>query len=79
MAGDEIIVEAGEPPEPPARRSLVRRVLRWLTVAVLALLVLIAVAIAWLHTRSGREFIVDQIAQVAPASGLKIEVGSIGG
>jgi len=79
MAEDEVIVEDAAPPEEPRRRPLARRVVRWLGVALLALLVVIAVAIAWLHTRSGRDFVVDQIAQVAPASGLKIEVGRIEG
>jgi translocation and assembly module TamB len=74
----EVLVEEAET-APAPRRPLARRVLRWLGIALIALLVLVAIAIAWLHTRSGRAFVVDQIAQVAPASGLKIEVGSIEG
>jgi translocation and assembly module TamB len=79
MAEDVVLVEDAPPPEEPRRRPLLRRVLRWLGIAFAALLVLIAIAIAWLHTSSGRDFIVDRIAKVAPASGLKIEVGSIEG
>jgi translocation and assembly module TamB len=79
MADDEVIVEDVPPPDEPRRRPLARRVFRWLGIALLALLIVIGVAIAWLHTRSGRDFVVDQIAQVAPASGLKIEVGRIEG
>ena len=61
------------------RRSRPRRVARafaWvfgiIGVALLALVV-------FLHTPPGRQFIVDQIAKVAPASGLAVEVGSIDG
>ena len=79
MAEDEAIIEDTEPPAQPARKPLARRVTRWLGIAFLALLALIAIAIAWLHTGSGREYIVERIAKVAPASGLKIEVGSIEG
>ncbi len=78
MADDEVLVEEAEP-APPARRSLARRVLRWLAIAFIALLVLIGIAVAWLHTGSGRSFIAQRIAEVAPASGLKIEVGRIEG
>ena len=75
-AADEVVVEEAEPAR---RRSLARGVLRWLGIAFVALLVMIAITAAWLHTKSGREFIVERIAKVAPASGLQIEVGSIDG
>ena len=65
--------------EPARRRPLATRVLRWVGGALLALLLLIGLAVAWLHTGSGREFIAERIARVAPASGLKIEVGRIEG
>jgi translocation and assembly module TamB len=39
----------------------------------------LGLAVAWLHTGSGRQFIVNQIAGVAPASGLTVEVGRIEG
>jgi translocation and assembly module TamB len=73
---DEVVIEE---PELRRRRPLARSVLRWLGIALLALLAMIAITAAWLHTKSGREFIVERIAKVAPASGLKIEVGSIEG
>lgn len=62
-----------------ARPGLAWRMLRWASVAVLVLVALLALAVAFLHSRPGRQFIVDQIAAVAPASGLKVEVGSIEG
>ncbi|OYX08894.1 MAG: hypothetical protein B7Z08_07365, partial [Sphingomonadales bacterium 32-68-7] len=65
--------------ETPRRRWRAARVLHWLGGAVLALLLLIALAIAWLHTGSGRQFIVERIARIAPASGLSVEVGRIEG
>ena len=78
MAADEVIVEEG-PAEPRGRRARTGRVLRWLGIVMVALLVMFAAAIAWLHTNSGRDFVVDRIARVAPASGLTIEVGRIEG
>jgi len=77
MAEEEILFD--EAPPEPRGRPLAVRILRWLGVALLAVVVLFAIAIAWLHTKSGRDFVVQQIADVAPASGLKIEVGSIEG
>jgi len=76
MADPEVI-EAETPP--PQRRPLAGRVLRWLGSGLLALVLLIGMVIAWLHTDSGRSFIVERIAKVAPASGLRIEVGRIEG
>jgi len=76
---DEVTFDGEPAAEEPARRSRGRRVLRWLGIALLGLLAMIALAIAWLHTGSGRDFIVERIAKVAPASGLKIEVGRIEG
>ncbi len=75
MADEAVIAEA----PPPRRRGWAGRAARWLGVLVLGLLALFAIAVAWLHTGSGRDFIVEQIAEVAPASGLKIEVGRIEG
>ena len=72
--------EAPEAPEAPKRRrsvaGTIARVVGWLLIAVVALVLLV---VAFLHTPPGRQFIVDEIAKVAPASGLKIEVGEIDG
>ncbi len=65
--------------EPVKPRSWSLRLLRWVGGGVLALLLLIGITLAWLHTGSGRNFIAERIARVAPASGLKIEVGRIEG
>ncbi len=80
MADDAMIEGEGPLPDPaPRRRPLVLRLLRWLAISVLSLLLVLVAAVAWLHTNPGRQFIVDRIARVAPASGLKVEVGRIEG
>lgn len=78
---------AGEPADPlepvaeaaPRRRRHGRRIAKWLIGSLLALLVLLAAALAVLNSPIGQRFIVDQIAQVAPASGLTISIGRIEG
>lgn len=66
-------------PAPARGRMLPLRVLRWIGGGLLALVVILGLAIAWLHTGSGRQFIVDELSDVAPASGLTVEVGRIEG
>ncbi len=70
---------AVEPAAEPRRRSLVGRVLRWLGAGFVVLLLLVALAVAWLHTGSGRSWIAERIAAYAPASGLQVSVGRIEG
>ena len=78
---EDVVIAPDEPAanETPRRRSPASRILTWVGGAVLALLAVIAIAVAWLHTGSGRNFIVEQIAKVAPASGLQVSVGRIEG
>ena len=73
-------------PDEAGRQSAIRRwppramrALRWAGTALFVLLLLFAATVAWLHTAPGRQFIVDQIAKVAPASGLSVRVGRIEG
>ncbi|MXP25700.1 hypothetical protein GRI39_06545 [Altererythrobacter indicus] len=61
------------------RRGPIRFVLRWSARVVFALLGIVALAVIFLHTPPGRQFIVDQLSSYAPASGLKVEVGEIDG
>lgn len=80
MAEAEATLDAAEEPEAGSTNpSLFWRILKWLGYALLALLLLLLLAIAFLHTPPGRQFIVDQIGKVAPASGLQIDVGEIDG
>src|SRR5690606_22926805 len=60
MPGEDALAEDATVTAAAPRRPLAARIGRWLGAALLALLVLIAVAIAWLHTGSGREFIVER-------------------
>ncbi|MGB7408388.1 MAG: DUF490 domain-containing protein, partial [Pontixanthobacter sp.] len=68
--------------EMPSRRdpsSAIRTTLKWSTRVVLVLALMVGLAIAELNTPIGKRWIVGQIADVAPASGLLVEVGSIEG
>lgn len=79
MAQDEL----HEPDEPAATPSGLRRWLtgwrRWITAGFLFVLAVLALAIVTLNTPIGQRFIVDRIAKMAPASGLRIEIGRIEG
>ncbi|WP_340587122.1 translocation/assembly module TamB domain-containing protein [Erythrobacter alti] len=80
----EEIVETEAPEEAGKRvkgrkRRWVVRPLRALMALLLGLVILVLLFVAFLHTPPGRQFIVDQIAKVAPASGLSVEVGEIDG
>ncbi|APE27044.1 translocation/assembly module TamB domain-containing protein [Aurantiacibacter gangjinensis] len=81
MAEADTVDEAADqaPATKKKRTSAPKRVLRWVLGIVTAILVLVLLVIAFLHTPPGRQFIVDQIAKVAPASGLRVEVGEIDG
>jgi translocation and assembly module TamB len=73
-------IEEGEDTTVIIRRpNLARTVLVWAGRIVAVLLLLLAAAVLYLNTGSGRQFIVNQIAKVSPASGLKISVGRIDG
>ncbi len=52
---------------------------KWLAGAVLAIVALLALVFVVLNSSIGKRFVVDQIASVAPASGLRFEVGRIDG
>lgn len=78
MADDEPIGSA-EPPVAPRSRGLLRRAVSWLGRALFGVFALALLAIAWLHTGSGRGWIAERIAAYAPASGLSVEVGRIEG
>jgi translocation and assembly module TamB len=58
---------------------MARRIATWAGIILLALVLLIGVALAWLNTDSGRRFVVGQINQFETVSGLKVHVGSIEG
>ncbi|RPF72031.1 translocation/assembly module TamB domain-containing protein [Aurantiacibacter spongiae] len=80
--GDGPDLEERPPEEAPDgghKRALAWKALRILGWIVIALLALIVLLIGFLHTKPGRDFIVEQISSFAPASGLSVDVGSIDG
>lgn len=55
------------------------RIGKWLLGAIAALLALLAIALVVLNSPIGQRFVADQLAEVAPASGLRFKVGRIEG
>jgi len=74
---DEAVPEAEAPP--PPRRRMGRRVAKWVGGGLAAIVLMLIAAVALLNSPIGQRFIVDQIAKVAPASGLRIAIGRIDG
>ncbi|MXO89516.1 translocation/assembly module TamB domain-containing protein [Pontixanthobacter aquaemixtae] len=66
-----------EPSVEPTRKR--RRLLKVLAGSVVGLFVLLALAVAFINSPFGKRWIADEIAKVAPASGLRFEVGRIEG
>ncbi len=70
-------------PLPPAvklkRRAWDGRWQRWVLGIILALVLIVAGALAWLDTGPGHRFLAARIAKVAPPSGLRISVDRIDG
>ncbi|WNO52924.1 translocation/assembly module TamB domain-containing protein [Stakelama saccharophila] len=61
------------------RRPLWVRILKWIGIALLALMVLLAAALLGINTDPGRRFLANQIAGYTTASGLNVRVGRIDG
>lgn len=70
---------AEDAPAETPNRSKRSRLLKWTASILLALVVAFLLAVAFFNSSFGKRFIADQIAQVAPASGLRFEVGRIEG
>ena len=79
IAADQPEIEEAADKRSRARGAIVWQIVRWGSRLIVALLALLALLVAFLHTPPGRQFIVDQIASFAPASGLSVEVGDIDG
>jgi len=62
-----------------AKRPLWQRILKWLLVAILALVVLVGVVVLGINTDPGRRFVANRIGGYTTASGLNIKVGRIDG
>ncbi|MGB3797294.1 MAG: translocation/assembly module TamB domain-containing protein [Alteraurantiacibacter sp.] len=81
MAGAPAIEDHAADEKVPARRKrlIPIRILKGIGWILAGLLAIVVLAIAFLHTPPGRQFIVDQVSKFAPASGLRVEVGEIDG
>lgn len=81
------MTETDTVPEPAAAPAAVavrrfarsRRAAKWAVGIIAALLLLLVAALAVLNSPIGQRWVVDQIAKVAPASGLKVSIGRIDG
>lgn len=76
MADEDQIDETGEDTPPRKRKRRWAKRAGWLLALIIAPIIL---AIALLNTSIGKRFIAEQIAAIAPASGLRFEVGRIEG
>ncbi|RJY10233.1 DUF490 domain-containing protein [Aurantiacibacter aquimixticola] len=70
--------QAEDAPRKRKRRFVTKplKAVGWILAAIVGIVLLF---LAFLHTPPGRQFIVDQISSVSPASGLSVEVGEIDG
>ncbi len=76
MAGDEAIETETVV---VAKRPLWMRLLKWIGIAILALLLLVAAILLGLNTGPGKRFVANQIASYTTAGGLNVQVGRIEG
>lgn len=79
MAEDESIAPAEEAVPPRRRRSRIVRLSRWTAGIIAGFAAIVLLALVVLNSPIGKRFIVDRIAEVAPASGLRISIGRIEG
>lgn len=84
MASIAAPIDAPTPPPPPPEMVVVHRspwviIARWLAIIIGFIIVLLAGALLWLNTDSGRRFIADRINGLEMASGLRIHVDSLEG
>src|SRR3546814_6509771 len=79
MAGDDPIADEGETTVVVEKRPLWLRVLKWIGVAILGLVVLVAAILLGLNTGPGKRFLVNQIGAYTTATGLNVQVGRIEG
>src|ERR1044072_4477629 len=66
-------------PEPKRRRRWLSGLAKFVTAGLIAFLVAVAALLAFLDTEAGHRLIVDRIAAMTPASGLRVRIGRIDG
>lgn len=78
---DEATVDAGETKAPPPKpqKSWRRRISKWLIGFALLLVAVVAIGLLLLNSPIGKRFVVDEIGQLAPESGLEVDIGRIEG
>jgi translocation and assembly module TamB len=79
MADQALLPDDGVALPPPRRRAWDGRWQRWLFGLVLAAILIVGGALAWLDTAPGHRFLVSRVARIAPESGLRIQVDRIDG
>jgi translocation and assembly module TamB len=79
VAEATLVGDGAEPPRRRLRKDWARRLLNELFALFVALLFLVAGALVLLDTAPGHRFIVDRIAGIETASGLRIQIGRIDG
>ena len=78
MTGDATVTEI-DTNTVAVRRPLWQRILKWIAIALLAIVVLLVVVVLGINTDPGRRFVADRIGGYTTASGLNIKVGRIDG
>lgn len=76
---DESALEAAEEEHGGRKRGPLKGWRKWALVLVLGIMVLAGIGIATLNSPIGKRFIANEIAKMAPASGLGIRIGRIEG
>ena len=83
MADEYDTVPADQPADETTviveKRPLWQRILKWLLIAVIAIIVLLGLIVVGLNTSPGRRFLADEIGNYTTASGLNVQVGRIEG
>ncbi|MES2137434.1 MAG: hypothetical protein V4502_10305, partial [Pseudomonadota bacterium] len=79
MADSVIVTQGSEPPRRQLRRDWPRRLLNELFALFVALLFVLAGLLVLLDSAPGHRWIIDKVAGLETASGLRIRIGRIDG
>ena len=79
MANTDILSDENTQPSDDARRSVPRRVAKWLAILVIGIVALIAFLLVALNTGPGKRFIVEQIVNYKMENGVSIDIGRLRG
>ena len=80
MANTDILHdESTQPPAAHTRRSVPRRIGKWVAIAIIAIFALITVVVIGLNTGPGKRFIVEQIVNYKMENGVSVDIGRLRG